>query len=47
MVITLKQNAEQQYINQLHKEIKDAGCRIHACIGDLYTVYGIEGDTSK
>ncbi|MEE1313391.1 MAG: 3-deoxy-7-phosphoheptulonate synthase [Lachnospiraceae bacterium] len=47
MVITLNPNAEQQYIEKLHKEINDAGCRIHACIGDLYTVYGIEGDTSK
>lgn len=47
MVITLKQNPPQDDVNRLHKEITDAGCRIHACIGDVYTVYGIEGDTSQ
>lgn len=47
MVITLKPNAPQPDVERLHKEIADVGCRIHACIGDVYTVYGIEGDTSR
>lgn len=47
MVITLKQNPPQTDLEILHKALTDAGCRIHACIGDVYTVYGIEGDTSK
>lgn len=47
MVITLKPDAPQPDVERLHREIAAAGCRIHACIGDLYTVYGIEGDTSR
>lgn len=46
MIITLKKDAQENEINQLHKELEAKGVQIHTSIGEEFNVWGLVGDTA-
>ena len=47
MVVLLKENPDQNQVNSLIKWLEDQNLRVHVSKGDLYTILGLIGDTSK
>ena len=47
MIVVMKPNAKEEYINNIIERIEKAGLRIDKSVGVDYTVIGVVGDTGK
>lgn len=47
MVVLLKENPDQNQVDSLIKWLESQNLRVHISKGDLYTILGLIGDTSK
>lgn len=47
MIITMKKDATKQDIENVMRQLKNKGLKIHESIGENYNVFGVVGDTSQ
>ncbi|RHM59241.1 3-deoxy-7-phosphoheptulonate synthase, partial [Coprobacillus sp. AF33-1AC] len=47
MIIVLKQNTKQEDVERIENAVKAKGLQAHISRGDLQTIIGLVGDTTK